>query len=404
MNMYTEIPLVLANNDSVLGFPVLFTLPLIWYSCKLKFYKSDIKLLIIIYITTLVSVIVSVNFAQLPNYIIKIGQFYLALITGITTYRVTEKISLSFKRKSLLVVVLFMAIGIVFESVNLFYVADISNFLRKILYEGGVYGIYDAEARDIDIVGFERPKFFASEPSLVAFGYFIFSTCYLLVNDKYWHFWFVLLLDILVINFTGSPTALLTLVAWIWIFSRKVQSRWPLIAVVSALLLACVSFVVSPEFVTGKLVTRFLVETINPYTSLYSRLYVPYFEALPAAIRYNPLLGVGFAGKDLLISIGKLSFDSEDMQFILGTNAFARLFTFFGLGGMSILIYCFYRYLIENQIFSLGTILLMWFLFSQMIGAMETPRYWMYFFLVIELSKHFRDSEKIKAPHFRISV
>ena len=402
--MYTEIALILSETYSILGFPVLVSLPLICYQCKIKVHKSDLHLLLLLFSITLLSIIFATKFINFSIYPIKILQFYVALITGIVTLKVTEKNSLAYQQRILFNTSTLITIGLFLESNDLLFVKQVSDYVRSVLYEGGLYALYVAGDRDLAIVGFNRPKFFTSEPSLAALGYFVFSTAFLVINTNYWRIWLILLFNILCFTFSGSPTLLLTFIVWGWLFSVKTKVNWLIVALVALCLLGFLFAFVSPDVLTSKLSARILSETFSPNTSLYSRLYVAYAEALPTAITYNPFFGVGFAGKELLTSISDLAYVSDDIQFILGTNSFSRFFTFFGLLGMAVFLFSFRRYFQHSQISNFFTIFLVWFLFSQMIGAMETSRYWMYLFLIIGLSKQPMVNEKIKVPSFKISA
>lgn len=402
VNMYLEIPLVLSTTTSIFAFPVISLIPLLFYVCNLRVRRSEFLIISTLYAVTTLSVVVANRFNNTSFYILKIIQFFVSIITGIITYKITIKVDRKFKRKFLLATIIVLVLGFMFETNNFLYIKDLSDLFREYVYSDSAYGVYNAENRDIAIAGFERPKFFTSEPSLAAIGYFIFSSGFLLVNKNYIYFWLVLLLDILCVVYTGSPVALLTFIAWIWVLNLKSYINWPVTLTIGSSVLIFLVIVLSPQFLIGGIVARLLEETINPDTSLYSRLYVPYVEALPTAIRYNFLFGVGYAGKDLLTAISNMVVFDNDYQFILGSNAFVRFFIFFGLLGMGIILFAFFRFLKSEGIKNYSTILVLWFLFGQMMGAMETPRYWMYLFFLIALAKDFNPTLKVK-PIFVVS-
>lgn len=404
INMYLEIPLVIPGPLSILAFPVLASLPFLWYSCGINLRRSDTRLAVSIFLCTVVSILSGTRLSGLAAYPTKVMQLVFAVVAGITVYRVTECIPLRYKQIILFSVTLILITGITLEALDWLFIKEISNYVRTLLFEGSVYGLYEGEGRDIDIVGFARPKFFTSEPSLAATGYFIFSSCYLLVTTNYIHLWLILALDIICVKFTGSPASLLTFFVWIWIYNVKATINWPTVLPIAVVAVVVLVFALTPEALFGKLVTRLLEETVTPNMSLYSRLYVPYFEALPTSLRYNPLFGVGYAGKEILAGLMQQEIIDNDVQFILGTNAFARFIAFYGLLGTGILLYVFHRFFKTNRVYAYTTIILIWFLYSQMLGPMETARYWMYLFLIINLTKHMWDIGKIKTTSIRFSL
>ena len=112
--------------------------------------------------------------------------------------------------------------------------------------------------------------------------------------------------------------------------------------------------------------------------SIYSRIGIPYLRALPKVIDRAPVFGVGVGGKRVLTDWADDSRADESEEWSVGTNAFVRVFLFYGLLGGLVYFWLFYRYLKANRIRYLVLFAGVWCVFANTTGALESPRFWTY--------------------------
>jgi hypothetical protein len=379
LNVYLDIPLLIGENIVIPGIVVIALLLFAFAIYRLKVRKVDLIILGIITTVTISGMIINIGIVKTVSYTIKILQFITAVLTGLLLYKITIRVDHVFQRRIYGIISLIMVAGAILE-VNGSVVKDLSDAFRRYFFENTPWGFYETDGRDIGSVGFDRPEFFTSETSLYALGYLIFSTCYTLLEDRRFNLYLILLLNIIHISFSGSPVSVLTLITWIAIFFYKRELKPQQLLIILGIFI-----VIAPLFsrqIIEVFVSRLIEETTQTQSSFYSRIYVPYVYTIPNSLTHNFLIGIGFAGRDVLIAEGSYSMYTDDSQYILGTNAFARFFAYFGAGGGLLILFCLRQFFKMYLLNSTLLLFFIWFVLSQSIGALETPRYWSYCFLI----------------------
>lgn len=386
---YFDVPLVLSSSlpsiPSITN--LLLTIALFPFLYK-QYNKKDIRLIAYLLVVVISTIVFSGNILDFPSRIVKIIQYLVAIFMFTFVLKIIVSTSSRDLKKLFFYLCIFFVTGTILEYFNI--IRGISDGFRNAVYSGGSYGIYDGDERDILMTGFIRPNFFTTEPSLVAIAFFIFSTCFILLERNISLFFFILILDIIFFSVCGSPITLLNfLVLLIVLVYRNWGSKRVVYVLSATTLLSTLTFTLIPQL--GETISERLINDLtNETQSTYTRLYVPYAEALPTALQYNPFFGVGFGSKKLMANLtGNSGADmslaeSRDMEFIIGSNGFACMLIFQGIIGFFLTLYILKKYLSKRyklKIFSLFVVI--WFLFSQTMGAYETPRFWVYTSLVV---------------------
>lgn len=383
VDMYLEIPLLISTNVVIPGILMLFAIPFVVLVVKARIEKTDVFLLLQVMSITFASILFTSRIGFINVLLIKIVQFVVSVSTGLLLFKLMDNISLIRQRKMYLILSFTLLIGCFLE-VHIGLFKGISDAFRSI-YEGTMYNPYDNSNRDVDLTGFERPKFFTSEPSLAALGYMIFSTAYLLLTISTSRFVLVLIMDLMFVVVSGSPINFLNILIWtvLYIYQFPITQRTIGIGLASVTGLFLISWQGGIfNKILESAINRIIEETFLPSSSLFGRLYIPYVEALPAALHNNWAFGVGYGGKDVLALLdyanSVIKLESET-----GSNAFARFFIYFGIVGGALMLRCFYSYCRKKEITEIKLLLFIWTIYSQAIGSMESPRYWAYIFLLI---------------------
>lgn len=386
---YLDIPLLLSS--SIPSIPsitnLLLTIALFPYLYK-QYNKKDIRLIAYLFIVVVTTIIFSGNIIDFSSRVFKIIQYLVAILMFTFVLKIIVTTTNNDLKKLFFYLSIFFVVGTTLEYFNI--IRGISDDFRNIVYSNGSYGIYDSEERDLVIAGFIRPNFFTTEPSLVAIGFFIFSTCFLLLEKKISLFFFTLILDVIFFSVCGSPITVLNfLVLFIILIYRNWRSKRFVYILSATTLLSTVTFTLIPQL--GETISERLINDLtNESQSTYTRLYVPYAEALPTALQYNPFFGLGFGSKKLMAEItGNSGVDtslaeSRDMEFVEGSNGFARFIIYQGIVGLLLTLFVLKKYLkYSNQFKSFSLFVVIWILFTQTTGAYETPRFWVYNALIV---------------------
>lgn len=258
---------------------------------------------------------------------------------------------------------------------------ELSDSFREFAYSRGGYRVYTNVDRDEILLGFDRPKFFTSEPSLLAIGFFAFSNSWLLLSFSRKNWMIVCISTIIMLNLTGSPILLISLVASIVILISQIRysrNSWYILLVATLIVYALTIGGVFDK-VQDRLMHSLFETDISVVSSENLRMIFPYISMIDI-LKSSPFFGVGISGKELIGVYSSLPLDSSDA---FGNNNLAAMFTYLGgLGGM-LFIAVFYGYIGRIRISSKLIFIIMFIALTQMMGGFESPRFWGYIFLFI---------------------
>lgn len=388
-SVYTDFPLVISDK-SIPGITSLIMLPFLIIAIYKDVTKADLFLFVTISLIVASTSIAGSTFSYsgIGGWISKFFQFETGIVLGICLLKMF--LALPFDRlvSILWCIVLILLIGCILERIGV--IKPLTIWYREWAFSGSAYqNNANNDMRDVNISGFVRPVFFTSEPSLVAIGFHIFVVCLCLIERRGTAlialggitFVFVLLM--------GSPITFFTLLSegLIYLYYGQVNFRKliPLTFSVVFLLFAMaqIPFIFN---VYSTLFERIVEETVAEGSSLYARVYFPYFEFLPSMIEKYPLTGVGFGGREKLIAEtygAGVSVADINTDYLEGANAFARILGYLGILGSLGLFGTIAYYVKRSGSKRVVLFFLLWTLFCQTLGAFETPRFWGYTFMLL---------------------
>ncbi|MGF1450465.1 MAG: hypothetical protein ACFB21_00145, partial [Opitutales bacterium] len=293
-------------------------------------------------------------------------------------------------------------------------IRGLSDAWREFAYQGVFTKAYDNNARDLAMVGFIRPKAFTAEPAFLAgFLFLCFNSLALLVR-RLPSALGLLAVALLSFPLVGSPIVALGALTTLVILAIRFRQKIHLFVAIAAL--AVLAMLVSPA---GEKAMAFAGDTIDRFdelaagktrqiedASVRSRVYVPFFVAVPTAFERNPFWGAGIGGKERLsrwvnpgFQIGSGPGAAEQT---LGTNALGNMLATLGIVGFLMLaaLFAWYWGGAMGAAAWLPLIPVIAFLFTR--GAYETQSFWAAVFLLmtaraqqraVEVSKTAKASE-----------
>ncbi len=290
-------------------------------------------------------------------------------------------------------------------------IQNASDSFRSLAFDSGIYA---ADARDLALYGRIRPKFFTSEPSLVAFGYALFVFC-----------WYVLarmpgkLLAYLGLLAAGYAVirgpAIVLAVALVPVYETLLGARratsgrsrldgpLALLVATGTGVLALVGTVVGWEVLSQRI--DGIAAGRDP--SFFARIVAPAIVA-GQTLQAHPVAGVGLTGWEALRDqVTQLYATTDwlalDMQFDgpahALTNYFWALWIFLGLGFGTAMVAALTWLLRQLGVPSLLFCWTVWIVFGQTVGGFVGPRTWAVFFLTALVAVQFERGRRERDSH-----
>ena len=157
LSTYLNLPLVSGGRLLVPSFPTVALIPFLFLSARRNLSFADKLFLPKIAFVLLVSIAFSPGYIYLTEKFLSLVQFCLAISVTVLTVRLMQQIRGEVLERALLVLWCLLLIGSVLEVTGLTRV--ISDAFRTWAY-GGMYTLYEGDVRDVNFVGWIRPKVF----------------------------------------------------------------------------------------------------------------------------------------------------------------------------------------------------------------------------------------------------
>ena len=319
---------------------------------------------------------------------------------GFSAYYAFMQIGLRRIRKTFFWIAIILVVGAWLEVIGI--VKPLSDWFRESTILGFVY---DADARDLFQYGAVRPKFFASEPSLLGMSIAI-SIFLWLGSYRAWPPTKELakagVLLVLGLYFVRSPTIIFGPVAYVLlqatVLARTQTSR------LRRLAFRCTPWIYAAIITLFPLIFMYILLT-DPHppkyiltSSFFERVIEPYLFVLKV-MQVHPFFGVGLLDDNALTNLaiqaagpfGKI-FLGGGIQgaLLLGqrvSNALWNVFISFGVAGSAILIYFLSRLmrLLKSPLSLFSFVPIICFTFWQGYGRVNLPAAWFVLFAAIAL-------------------
>lgn len=393
IGIYMEIPLIVGDTY-IPAITVILELPILFFILRRKII-SNFNFVLLVFAIALLSIIFSRGLEGFDGMIMKLGQFMVALIVFVSFLGLDSLVKVDIKRNVFFIICLVLLVGAFLEYLNLG--RTLFDFISYNLYNDTGYKFYDSIERDIKLVGHYRPKFLTSEPSLLATGYFVFSTSFKCLNRIRNYHYYSILMDLIMLFLVGSPIIIFCFVFSIFYYIFYMKDRNIMRSFFVFSILIGLFFGDRIYSIYSHYSDRFSTESIGSQTSINARIFHPYLVGIPKALEYNPFFGVGYGGKELMFELFGISIQNKkgiSMEFIDGSNAFARMIMYLGLVGTTILLFFLFRFKFVSGGRKRLYLIVFVLLFFQTLGTFETPRFWGYLAIVFSC---FQDASRFKS-------
>jgi hypothetical protein len=393
--LYTAVPLSISFGGNQVIVPSAFILlvmvPVTFAALKAKIYVNDAIFIAVMTSLLFMSVLMSPGLQLAGEKLLGLVQTATSLAVGVLLVRLLDHVGRRGVAKILFVFLVTFAVGTALEVVGI--LRPISDSFREVAYSKSYYFVYDAADRDASITGFERAKFFASEPSVLAKGFLAFVNSWLLLAYNKKNLLVALLLTAVLFACTGSPVLVVSAfisVGIVVIAERRLGQTLLIVSVAGVV--ATFLLILQPGPVAS-LVERFqYAATLGSngdelvQDSIGLRLILP-ATTLVDVWSNSPLFGVGISGKEVASSFSTLRIFSPGAlrygsNLGFGNNLTAIL-TYFGIVGSALFVLTLAWYFRRLRVRSLVFLFSILAAFSLTGGGLEEARFWGYVFLIV---------------------
>jgi hypothetical protein len=285
---------------------------------------------------------------------------------------------------ALLVLWCVIIIGAVLEILQV--IAGASDAFRAWAYSG-TYTLYEADMRDVDLVGWSRPKLFSSEPSHVTKFFIASINAWLLVRVTWGKAAVVTGATVAMLVIMGSPmllvSAAITLVILVWNQHTRLAARVTMVAIVLLIGASVGAYYAGSTY--SKVAAR--VAKVGPSSadargapsSEERRMIIPYLTLADTWLRW-PLFGAGIGGKEVVVKHNTLPLNNP--KDALGNNAFADIGIYLGIVGGAWFTFLLLAQARRTGVRRLWLLVAVVVLFSQLVGGFDSFRYWGFIALI----------------------
>lgn len=378
---YLSVPLLSGGRLLVPSFPTVALTPLLLLTVWPNFSQTDIVFLLKIGVVLLVSIALSPGYEYIDEKLFGLIQCGMAIAVAIMIVRLMQQIRREFLERTLLVLSLLIVVGAILEVLG--PLRDISDAFREWAYSQAYY-VYDRDLRDINMVGWPRPKLFSVEPSHVTKLFIAAINSWLLIRVSWGKVAIVTATTLIMLLIMGSPmllvSAAITLAILIWDRGAGVRAKMAMILGALLIGVICGTYFVGSRY--SAIATR--VASVGESTNMQSsegeggseekRIIYPYITLADTWRRW-PLFGVGIGGKEIVFENTKLSVRRKP-EAALGNNAMAEFGIYLGLVGGAWFIYLLLRQARHTGVHRVGLIIVILAMYSQLMGGVDSFRYW----------------------------
>lgn len=382
--LYTRIPLSITETISIPSFALFLLAPALLLLIRLRIFFYEAAFFVGLFVLLLLSAFLSPGLAFIDQKLLGVFQTIVSVGVGVVTLRLLDRTGKSRVARVLLLLLIVLVVGSFLEVTDILRPA--SNYFREIAYGDSAFVTYDESFRDAQITGFERAKFFTSEPSVLTKGFLIFVNTWLIISYSKRNLLVGLLLTMALFTFTGSlvliVSSLITL-SIAFLYEKSILSL--VVLAFGALGLLGASILVSPE-VFANMILRFqAVHSLGfnlPLLANYSegvRLILPMIT-LVEVWKVSPLFGVGVSGEETVSNLTELSVDPI---LAFGNNNLMALLIYLGLLGTIAFFAIFAWYFKQIKVRNVAFLTWIIVAFSLTGGGIEEPATWGYIFMFI---------------------
>lgn len=378
LGTYLSVPLAPGGTLLVPSVLTVALMPFLFLAVRRTLSMTDVLFVLNVFFLLCVSIALSPGYEYVQEKFLSLIQLCMALTAVVMTVRLMRQMQLELLERALFVLALSIVVLAILELTGV--TRAISDAFRLWAYDG-VFTLYSAEDRDLNMVGWERPKVFSEEPSHATRMFVASINAWLLVRVTKFKIAVTAAATAIMLLIMGSPilfaSAVITLTIFVWDKRASVRSRVTTVVLVALASTLFVSFY--GETTLSNVVAR--VERIGDrgstnqlaVTSENLRLVIPYLTLADTWTRW-PFFGVGIGGKEIVME--HTSYPGVQPRHVLGTNVMGELGTYLGLIGAAWFLWLLAKEGTATGIQRVGLLLVICAIMAQLEGGMMTFRFW----------------------------
>ncbi len=377
LSCYNAVPLVSGGRLLVPSFPTFLLLPAVvwfvwpWLSKQDETFVPKLAFLFVL------SIALSPGYEHVQEKFLGMSQVCVAAFMAVLIVRLMQSMQPTNLESALLFLWVLIVLGSALEVLG--PLRGLSDEFRErafVLYDN----LYDSDLRDVSLVGWVRPKLFTSEPSHVTKGFIGFVNAWLLVRFTWRKMLITLVATGVMLVIMGSPMIVASAVITVVVALASEASALARFAVLVVFLLSVAAgLMLVPEEALSALTERLreIWQGSGGYeiSSSNQRIVFPYLTLIDTWLNW-PLFGVGISGKEVVAELTKLPVVPPVLA--LGNNVMAEVGIYLGVFGSFFFLYLVSRQVRHWGIRRLGLMCLIVVCFSQLMGGLESVRYWGY--------------------------
>ena len=376
---YLHIPLVSGGRLLIPSFPAVALAPLLFLTIRRHITAPDIVFLISFGFLLIFSIAFSPGHSYVTEKAFSLVQCCIAVAITVATVRLMLVIEVGVLERTLLALLCLIVFGSILEVVGI--TKDASDAFRQWAYEG-TYTLYHGDDRDMNFVGWLRPKVFSTEPSHVTTLFVTVLNAWLLLRVNKQKLLIAAIATVVMFTVMGSPmyvvSAAITFSILVW--NQKATRRTKTLMVLFAILLSIIFVAVFGESTLSTVTQR--LDRIGDttaggqldVTSENLRVVFPYLILFEVWSQW-PVFGAGIGGKEV-VAEGIFVLQGADPRVGLGTNGLAQGGIYLGILGVAWFLWIFLRHAGHIGIQRLGLLLVLVGLMAQLQGGVDSIRFW----------------------------
>lgn len=377
LSTYTQIPLLSGGRLLVPSFPTIALAPLLLLTVWPNVSRNDEYFMLKIAFVLLLSIAFSPGYEYVTEKFFGMIQCGVAIGVAVLTVRLMQQLKKDVLERTLLVLSCLIVGGVILEVLGV--IREVSDSFRHWAYDGA-YTLYDRDLRDMDMVGWPRPKLFSVEPSHVTKFFIVAINSWLLIRVTWVKVAFVAMTTLLMLYIMGSPMLVVSaaITGAILVWNQRANFRSKAAMILVAVIIAVVFGIYYGGSSYSGVAERLSDVDATPsstrdLSSEEQRLIYPYMTLANTWARW-PVFGVGISGKEVVLENTNIRVSNADAA--VGNNVMAEIGIYLGLVGGAWFIYLLLRQTQQTGAQRLGLVLILGGLFSQLMGGMESFRYW----------------------------
>lgn len=376
--IYSELPLPIGRGVSLPCIFLLLLIPIYYPILLKKINLTHIILFLSIIGIGVLSIVSKADIELLKNSILKILQFAYSILIFIITLIIFSHAGKNLTSKLIGTFIVAILIGTLLERLGI--LRPLTEAFR-IVYAETKGGSEISSDREYELAGFARPYFFTAEPSLVGLGYFSLISCYSFINRDIKYDILLIISIVPMLALLGSPTVLLSLIP-ILIF-LPIKYNINLLKSIQIISIVVISIVLLTQInivydIYSRVTSRLTTEIFEERSSMYGRIFVPFFITLPKILPMHPVFGIGLGNYGFINeAFGyRADYDEFDTLFFHGSNGFVTMLIYLGIFG-TLLLYILIRWFQKQNSIPFWIMTIIFFITSgQITGSVSTPRFW----------------------------